>query len=260
MRNRQANMLSIKIAVAAAILLVIIGSAVYWMLSKPKFDKNTFCQNDKVKSATVVIIDRTGEFSKSHIRAIKDVMNSEIEMLKEGDMISLYSIDSRTYNGLSETLFEKCKPKSGQSVNKLIENERMIKNDFNKKFQEPIDHVLSNVINDKDSSSSPIIESLFDIVSSGQLKSGVNINRIVLLSDLLQHSKLITVYKGKLKAIDDDQNLKRIVPDLRGVDVKVFWILRDNREGELQSDYLLSWWEKLFEASHVSNISVQKVR
>ena len=227
---------------------------------KVEVDRNTFCRKNETINTTLILIDRTGSFSQSQVRSIRDIVESEVNNVNTGDKIVIRTIDAELYNGASHIYFERCKPKGVNELNKIIENEYKLKRQYEKNFVQPLNEVIEKIINGKDASTSPIVESLFDVISRDKLENFEDVTKVILISDLLQHSRLMSVYKNNLRSIDDNKELARIIPDFSGIDVHIYWILRSNTEGQLQSEGLLLWWEKLLEVSSVSNISFDKVR
>ena len=260
-KKAQNRRFTIQLFIVGFFILALLGTAITWIYFKSTYDKNTFCEKEVKLTTTAIIIDRTGDFSLNHIRSIKEIIDFEIEKLSLGDRLSLYAIDPVKFKGLSEVLFEKCKPKTGSQVNKFVENKRMLETRFVKEFKEPVQSISQDVIDGNDGASSPIIEGIFDVISKINLENNSSISRLVIISDLLQHSNIMTMYKGSINNIENLPRVKRIIPDLGGVEVKVFWILRDNtKEERLQSKELLAWWDSFFEHSLASDYSIEKVR
>lgn len=91
------------------------------------------------------------------------------------------------------------------------------------------------------------------------LDSSVTLKRVILISDLLQHSDALSFYRSSPND-HSPMSIQSQTPDLFGVDIQVYWLLRNSSEKNIQNSGLMSWWEHLFETANAQNFSVMKVR
>ncbi|WP_338456644.1 hypothetical protein [uncultured Alteromonas sp.] len=244
----------------AIIALIAVIAAVGWiMLTAKSYDKVTLCEKNIKSPLTVVLFDKTGGFSENQKRLIKKAIDKEITDLKTGARLTVYEIDAQTMEGLSAPIFDKCKPRDGSDANSFYENNKLMTKKFEKQFASIVTEVTDTLITAENAPSSPLLESLQDLASLSSLNGEVELNKIVLLSDLLQHSDSISFYNNSLKDADFDKALP-MVPDLFGTDIQLYWLLRKGKEGEIQNANLIPWWERILEEAGVSNLNVMKVR
>jgi hypothetical protein len=245
--------------IGVALFITLSSGAAWSILTQKKYDSITFCEAETVSATTVLLIDKTGGFSPNQKRILMRAVEAEIEKLETDKRLTVYEVDDGLYEGLSKPVFDRCRPKDGTDVNQLVENREMIEKSFNEDFLDKIQLITSTLDEKSDAKISPIIESLSDISTLYKIDSHINVERLVVISDLLQHSPDISFYKSNIKDIEID-DIASFLPDLFGVDVQVYWIQRENNEQKIQNSGLMHWWERTFEAATVNNLSITKVR
>jgi len=241
------------------ILLLILGGLTIWsIVTSTKIDDVTLCEVGKRNNVTVILFDKTGGFSANQSRMITKVIEAKVKELNEGERLAVYKLDDREYEGLSLPMFDKCRPQSEESVNELIENKQMIAKTYNELFMDEL-HIITENLNEKsDAYSSPILESLTDISSLYSIDKNLKLKNVILISDLLQHSKDFSFYENN----SIKSNLKKLslLPEFFGVNVQVYWLLRTGKEQKIQSNGVIEWWEDIFTASEANDLKVRKIR
>jgi hypothetical protein len=240
------------------IFIILAGAAGWHVITKPKIDKETLCELDIVSNTTVILFDKTGGFSANQQRIVSRAITTEVDKLVVGDRLTIYEIDDKEYMGLSKPIFDSCRPKDSSETNELYENKQMIAKTFNVHFLDKLKAITATLDDTESAISSPIIESLNDISALYNLEVSLKLKRLIIVSDLLQHSGNFSFYKTNIKEIDKDK--LSLMPDLFGTDIQVFWLQRSNREQKIQNSGPLQWWEQVFETSGVNDFSVMKVR
>jgi len=242
------------------LLFIILAGAAGWSIfNKTKYDTSTLCEQNTISEVTVLLIDKTGGFSPNQKRLLMRAIKAEIDKLKTGKRLVVYEVDDQEYYGLSKPIFDKCLPKDGSEVNQLVENKRMIEKSFNEEFLDKLQFITDNFDEKNIATSSPIIESLSDISVLYNIEPQIKLERVILISDLLQHSPNISFYKSNVENITIEE-VSSSIPDLFGIDIQIYWLQRTNNEQRIQNDGLLNWWELAFEAASVNNLSIMKVR
>ncbi len=256
----------IAIVVAGTIVVGLVVTATIFipMIPEgPKFDPQTFCPEEGVRSHTIVIFDRTDAMTPSQIRAVTAVMDKLKVDLREGEKLSVHEIDPGEVNGLSEPLFSLCKPPDGSSANSIYENPRILRQRFEKKFGRPLEEMLSESLRGGGANRSPIMESLFDVALLADFGRDQDNRWLVIFSDLLQHTASWSQYGStrSFKKFFDTPTGRKLVPYLSGVKVKVYYLLRFRSDGRvLQDDAHIAFWERYFEAASARVMQIQKVR
>lgn len=255
----KSNSVSWTLIIAISILLIIIG-VVFWIITTTKsYDDSTLCELNTETLLTVVLFDKTGGFSENQKRLVTKAINKEKNALTTGERLAVYEIDSDTMKGLSTPIFDKCKPRDGSKINIIYENDKLIKAVFNKQYSSVLTKVTNKLITAENALSSPLIESLQDLVAISSLNDKVKLKRIVFISDLLQHSDNISFYSSRPESFNFEAVLP-LVPDLFEVDIQLYWLLREGKERGIQNANLIPWWERFFENAGITDLKIMKVR
>ena len=257
-KNEKKTKYSIFFLAFTSFIIFSIGVAFY-VTSTPNIDMVSGCDIEKVTPTMVVIIDRTGELTANHKRMLKNFINKEVNSLAVDTRLQIYTIDDKVFKGASKPIIDICKPKSKKDINKLYENVT-IESKKTDVFNNKLELAINTAVLGKDGNSSPIIEAIYDVVSNSKLNDEIKVNRIMLVSDLIQHSELISFYNNNRY---DMKNIKLALdefPSLRDVDINVLYLQRNNKEGKIQTPELLQWWENVFNIASANSLKVYKVR
>ena len=257
-RKKKENKTKYSIFLVLILLISSIVGAVFYVTNSPSIDIVSGCDIEKVTPTMVVIIDRTGELTANHKRMLKNFINKEVNSLAVDTRLQIYTIDDKVFKGASKPIIDICKPKSKKDINKLYENVT-IESKKTDVFNNKLELAINTAVLGKDGNSSPIIEAIYDVVSNSKLNDEIKVNRIMLVSDLIQHSELISFYNNRY----DMKNIKLALdefPSLRDVDINVLYLQRNNKEGKIQTPELLQWWENVFNIASANSLKVYKVR
>lgn len=259
LEEEKSSPISFTLLIAVFALVALLGGASWLVIIQKNFDEETLCELNTENLMTVILFDKTGGFSENQERMISQIIQKEMNVLTSGERLAVYGIDPKGMNGLSEPFFDKCKPRDGSEADALFENAILMKNKFNEQFSSVLEEVAEGQIQAEGAQTSPLIESLQDLVTIATLNDAVKLNKIVMISDLLQHSQNISFYNFNLQEFKKE-DLLPLVPDLLGVNVQLYWLLRDGNERAIQNVNLIPWWEHFFEYAGISNLNVTKVR
>lgn len=259
LNNKKKSSINFPLIGAFAVLGTVVIAALVFIASAPSYDEVTGCLKGTTTTDTVFLIDTTGGFSKNQVRIVKSAINKRVNEASIGERFILHYIDSTEFNGLSNPTFDLCKPKSGKEANALIENERKIQIDFEKKFLGGLEKEL--IIRESSSAdSSPLLESLMDLSSRYSTISNQRLENIVFVSDLLQHTDDISFYKRALPSLNDDPTTIKFVADLQNAKLDVLYLLRKDSEQQYQTVDMLNWWGEYSEFSNLKDFTITKIR
>lgn len=173
------------------LFLLIILVVILFQAGKEKPDPETNCLK-KIDRKFSIILDKTDFIPKqTQVEITKRAWSSIAENGKAGDLVSVYEI---TQNSLSDLtpVFSMCLPKMAKDSNEIVDNGAVLDRRFKEKFEQPLLEALS--ANTGQAQNSPIAEAIADINLSEALR-GVEQGRILLFSDLMQHSSNVSTYK-----------------------------------------------------------------
>lgn len=141
-----------------------------------------------VTAKTVFVIDQSDAIPEQtaveiRSRATMTVANT----VQANELVSVYVITEQSRTKLVP-VFSACKPEQGGS--ELTENVRAIQKRFKEKFQKPFEAALS--VAASKSEASPLGEAIIDLSLSDSLRAEKN--RLVIYSDMMQHSENSSLY------------------------------------------------------------------
>ena len=247
-------------------LVVLVVMALFFgpsILNRQTVDLDTSCPVDGPVAHTVVLVDRTDPLEPSQSRLTLKVMEELKADLATGEMLSIHEVDPGPVNGLSDALFSLCKPRDGKSARAFDENEQFLQRHFEKKFGKPLEDALKQAIPGGGADHSPIMESLLDLAALPAFRRDKDNRRLVIFSDLMQHSSSWSQYR-QAKSFEDFRATPagaNLVPDLGNIELKLYYLMRLRDDGApLQGQGHYPFWERYFEAAGVTDIEVNKVR
>jgi hypothetical protein len=170
--------------------LLILGVIFYivWSSTLEKPDSESHCYKS-IKGKMVIFIDKTDDIPLQTQEEIVQRAWSSIEKnTSEGDLVSVYEITQDSLSSLKPS-FRMCRPRSEGSI--LTENVKKIEASFKAKFEQPLLQILSH--NTGIAQNSPIAEAVMDVSLSDNLRNSEQ-NRILIFSDLMQHSNNVSTY------------------------------------------------------------------
>jgi len=144
-----------------------------------------------------------------------------------------------------------CKPPDGKAASSLTANPLLIQKRFKANFEEPIKLMLERLLSASPSERSPIIEAINSAVIEafiGQQAEHLNpVRRMIIVSDMLQHSRLYSMYQQAPFYADFEKTLRKSeqsVPDLMGAEIEVLLLPRKSPKGD-RADLVKFWTEFL---------------
>lgn len=235
--------------VAIGACLVIIGG-VFWgsqsLLSKSKIDEVTLCHAGGPVNVTSILLDLTDPLNGTQQARLKTIIENEIASSSTDTMIALgvVSEDPQRWGAL----FAKCKPATGDAANSLYENPTLITARYKREFLTPIREKMETSLQGEVEGQSPIMEALQSLIAStpdfirarGQRK-------IVIVSDMLQHSDYLSFYRRQgWDYFVNKEGEQRLADNLSGVVVEILRIPRSGGNVPSQ-DIVEGFWTRYFD-------------
>lgn len=181
-----------QIILIVAVFLVLAGVK-FWHESQEKPDPQTGCF-EHIPGKIAILIDKTDALTfQTQIEVASRAMAAVNKYSKMGDLISVYEITQNSLSSLKPS-FQMCRPKSKEESNELIEGGKKIDKDFKENFEKPLANLLSSITGK--AQNSPIAEAIVDINLSNSMRDA-KYGRIIIFSDLMQHSNNTSVYGCK---------------------------------------------------------------
>ncbi|MEO0818630.1 MAG: hypothetical protein AAFX86_15160 [Pseudomonadota bacterium] len=180
----------------------------------------TGCRLDRNDPAhTVVLIDQSDPFSPNDMDWVRQLIDEEARSLpKYGRLTVLMPNAARPFD--PKVLHMACSSGSPDKANPILSNPRMVADAFQKSFYEPLLSDIDRALEDTRQPASPLSEALYSIADRADFQSGKRNRRLVVVSDLMQHSDGFSFYRlGADYGAFRDSDLAQDMARLQGVDV-----------------------------------------
>jgi hypothetical protein len=237
------------------IVVGILGAISYaaLVLQPEEYDPDTLCLAGETPPHVGIVIDKTDLYSPEQAARIEDLVLANRDRLAISERMTLFELDARG-ELVNTDDFSLCNPGRGDQINPLYRNPQRVEVRYQALFEGPLQNALADLVEPKESPSSPIIESLARLAVTDGFDPDTPSRRIVLVSDMLQNSPLFTVYgrnRGDLAArLPDPREVARAVEDevgdaLSGVTIEVYLIARPGWERD-QETVIRAYWSEVF--------------
>ena len=236
------------VAVAALVFL--------WMYSDKRepIDKASLCPPSGPSGAIVYIVDATDGLTAFQRTAISAEFKRLTRDAPSGTMIS-FGIVSPDQSVLNARRFGLCKPPEGAEADAIFENSNLFKRRFENEFMKPLTVAMSEVLATGEADSSPIMETIQASIAGiyTRLPKGGS-KRLVIASDMLQHSDAFSFYRGETwESFRRSSAFGRLGRNLSGVEV-VLLQLPNPKSAARQGQAMIDFWWSYFEAQGAASV------
>ena len=209
--------------VALALVLGGAGVAAYAVVAylggRPNFDDATLCPQDGPPAALAVLLDLTDPLGPAQAARLRTLIDAEVARAPVHAMVSLgvVSADEADWGAR----FARCKPATGDDASLIYENPALIAERFEAEFQAPLSATIDAMMAGQAQDRSPIMESLQALLAQTPLPGEAgDALTIVVVSDLLQHSDLLSFYRGEgWEAFEASGGTERLARNLGGAGI-----------------------------------------
>lgn len=236
--------------IAAVLVLSVIGAAFWWSDQESRasaLDAETLCPETTGPLAmTAILLDLTDPLSPAQHAQLLARIDKEISDAARGTQFTLGVVsEDPTRWGATPPL---CKPQDPASANRLTQNERLIAKRYESDFHGPLRNRLLAMVSATGANRSPIMESLQALVAETPgFVTFTGPRRIILVTDLLQHSDALSFYRGgtwdSFRASSGFQRLSRT---LDSAEIGIYQVPRPT-EGVKDPAILEDFWIRYFE-------------
>jgi len=216
--------------------------------SPPALDGQTACRMDRKDPAhTIVLIDQSDPFNPNDLNWVHEFVDTEARSLpKYGRLTVLTPNASDPFN--PSTVFSQCSPGSVEDANPIFQNPRMIDDTWRDTFYKPLVTEVEAVLVDTRQPSSPLSEAVYAIADRADFQKARKHRRVVLVSDLMQHSAEFSFYKTGADYIAfKESRLGDQIPDMSDVEVVARIVPRQNYDLPLSD--VKAFWRSYFETA-----------
>lgn len=246
------------------VIIVVIGIAFFrYQLQENKItlDPVTLCPVTAPSPKYVALVfDKSDNYNLIQKHFLKRFFTQFKKKLAPGTKISIYLIDETSKNTVLPYLVV-CAPRTGKDANVFYENPRIITERWQEKFESPLDEVINGALQAGNASFSPIMEAL-QVVSLSAFPENATLadKKIILISDMLQHTPEWSHYRGQLDVLKLKKTsyYQRINTDLRNAEVNILYVRREGME-KLQNKKHAFFWADYIKSIGGLVTSIEKI-
>lgn len=235
-------------ALGAVLLVFAVGTiAIVGVLSsRPEIDPVTLCQKDGPDAVKAILLDLTDPLSSTQAERLRSLIAREVRAAPVNTMISVGVVSQDPDEwGAS---FVQCKPATGERASVLYQNPQIIAETFQREFMAPLDQVLDEMFSATEEDRSPIMESLQALlVETPHALDDHGSLSIVIASDMLQNSDVLSLYRGEgWDHLVDSGAVGRLAKNLDGARVTLILIPRPRASAAARSG-IDPFWSRYFD-------------
>ena len=216
-----------------------------------EIDPLTFCDRGEISPVISILIDVSDEIEIVKRTNIINDLTSYANTIPKNARVDIYFVTG-IEKSLPTAVFSKCNPGEPRSYDGLTRNEVTLRRRFEKEFIGELKKALTSELVGKPAKHSPIIESIRSVAA--QSFTGLfdrNQSQLIVVSDMLQNTKVYSHYKGDLdfEAFNNSPQWANAFARLDGVEVRLMYIMRGGNSLKFQNKEHIGWWEQYFLAN-----------
>lgn len=218
------------------------------MNQPPATDEETGCRLDRQDpSHTIVLVDQSDPFNATDVAWVRALLEDEARALPKFGRLTL-SVPNAASSYDPVTVWTGCSPGSAAAANPIFQNPKMIEQAWQAKFHKPLMAGAETVLIDNVAPNSPLMEAMFTLGDRPDFQDNVPARRLILVSDLMQHSKEFSMYKtGTAWEAFEGSPLMDMRPGLEGVEVVARVVPR--QEYALPLGEVKAFWQRWFKGT-----------
>lgn len=239
------------IFIAVAVLAGMFGAYIYASSTNPELDKQTLCPIDqkKITSLTVLLVDVTDPMNLPQRQDFINQLDKLAESIPRNGKLVITKVDPVSEH-LLHPVITVCNPGTATDANEWSGNPKKLAEMHAENFRKPLDEAFEQLLDASGAERSPILESIQSVNLTEFQKGPVASlpRKLVVASDLLQHTNSISFYSGipHAEALISSPEFGRARTDLRGTDVEL-WMLERADTRKTQPRALAELWDLLIQ-------------
>lgn len=228
---------------AGVLFSVLAISFTVWLLRPADLDAATLCPRDRpLEGHTVVIVDRTDRWTPAMGAALTQIVENAQRDTDRYEKFSIVSLDAQQS---VHPLFSICNPGEPTLWSDLYRGRRYTTRDFEQRFVGAADHVVEQVREPSEASTSPIVEYVHRWLGSDDFNAAIPKRRLILVSDMRQNSPLYSIYGSRNGEGLEDVVQRQFGPAVQGVSFDVYFVAH-GRDHNVTEDEVRTAWDHAF--------------
>ena len=154
------------------------------------------CPAEGPRGHLAILVDTTDPLTLTHLQRTRQILDAKIKAAQVGTRVSFSTVNPDS--GVRQSaFFSICKPPSAEDASPLIQNPRLVQEQYEAAFKGPVEETLRRLLTIPEAPSSPIMEGLQEFASSiPDFTTTDRPRELVIMSDLMQHSEAFSFYRG----------------------------------------------------------------
>lgn len=244
---------------AVIVVALVVGIVAVMMTLRPaELDPKTSCPKSGAESVTVVIVDTSDPLARHQqtaLRRLADFLTDSRATVHDmyvsrGHLLTIYEVGSPE----PKRLFHHCNPGDPEtrSTGKKLTEGKILAQTRWRQFKVALENAFPDVT--RTAPQTPLIETIrfvrhAEFPPASVLRSGgVRAGRIIIISDMLQHTDQLSHFGARLPPAADAAKTYSL--DLRGIDIHLRYLRVDRyRQYQQGARPHFTWWRKFFAAT-----------
>ncbi len=211
-------------------------------------DSVSLCTTKNPAAITALLFDSSDSLSALQQIKVRQILDATLQTVAKGERVDVYMATAEA-GQLARPLFSKCNPAAVEGATGLSENPERMLELRRTQFVQPLEHAIEKALQAKSRKTSPILETIAaaSVQSYGRASTGYGPRRgtyrLVVVSDFLQNSDVLTHYKAfpDVNEFSSMAGWVSTLASLNGVSTNMIYI---NRPGSLrfQNNKHRIWW------------------
>jgi len=247
--------------VGGVLLSGLIAAMAFWP-SEQRLDRETLCPVEGAPSArvTVVLVDRTDPLTVVQQQHAMGLLSEYVTQSAPAERIVIYAIDAKREIELSPLV--KCNPNKAEvSVFDQFSDKDFEAKRHKEQFVDPLLTTMQRLLPTQETTQtdSPIME-MIQAVAVRDL-GGARSSRLVVLSDLMQHSQRFSLYRDPAdpRRFLNSDAFKVLGAELNRTDVTLLLVGRTQGRSK-QPPGIEELWQSYFSAQNAKSVVIRRVR
>ncbi|NBW68142.1 MAG: hypothetical protein EBR47_05515 [Betaproteobacteria bacterium] len=248
-RSRQRSNILLGSLALLLVISVLGATAWWWNQKRNTTDPKTLCPIEGPLGHNILLVDKTDPLNLAQ-KAAFDLLVTDLVSNKTppGYLLSIFVLGD-DFVAQTKPLVELCNPGDGKGHNELTENIKQLNRQYKDRFLTPIFNQSTQLLSITPAQESPILEMLQMVSLNSIQKHHVDGPKtLIVLSDLLQNSKQLNMYKGMptFQEFANTGYAHKTQINFQGVDIQIHYL---QNSPALQVDKLFLFWKEYFKAS-----------
>lgn len=233
------------VGTAAVIATLLVLTLTVWIFRPANLDAATLCPTTRpIAGHTVVIVDRTDRWTPAMNGALSELIETAQRDTRQYQKFSIVSLDA---DQSVHPLFSVCNPGEPSFWSDLYRGHRYTQRDYQERFVDAAEHVMETVSQPSQAGASPIVEYVHRWLGSDDFNASIAERRMVLVSDMRQHSPLYSIYRARSGDGLAPVVRRQFGPAAHGVEFDVYFVAH-GRDHNVSEDAVRAAWDEAFQS------------